>query len=145
MNFATGYSFNTKDIFANFPTKKMKISGKDCERLFKDKKRRNLAIRVFLYAAKVVLLDIIQNNVIFKFPTQRPCYLRMVRTHGDDFAKARRNGKWQDVDYLKSNFSGYQMQFMYIANEREIKKPVFLDSKLKGMITENTNNGMQYY
>ena len=31
-----------------------------------------------------------------------------------------------DVDYLASNFSGYQMDFTYIANERDIHKPVYL-------------------
>ena len=94
---------------------------------------------------KLILLDIIQNNVTFKFPTKRECYLNIVRTSGEDFKKARRNGKWLDVDYLKSDFSGNQMQFMFIANEREIKKPVYLSKNLRDIITENTNNRMNYY
>ena len=37
------------------------------------------------------------------------------------------------------------MQFMFIANEREIKKPVYLSKNLRDIITENTNNRMNYY
>lgn len=145
MNFATGYAFNTKDLFANFPIKKMKISGEACKSLLGYLDKRALAIRIFLYTVKIILLDIINNNVTFKLPTRRECYLNIVGTFGEDFKKARRNGKWIDVDYLKSDFTGYQMQFMYLANEREIKKKVYLSKWMRDKITENTNKGMQYY
>lgn len=145
MNYATGYAFNTKDLFANFPISKLKTSGEMCKKILGFIDRRALAIRIFLYAVKVILLDIINNNVTFKLPTQRECYLNIVRTHGEAFKKARRNGKWLEVDYLKSDFSGYQMQFMYMANGREIKKPVYLSKWMKDKITKNTNKGMQYY
>ena len=145
MNFATGYAFNTTELFTNFPTKKLSISGKVCQAIAGCVKKKEFAVKVFLYAVKIILLDIIENNVTFKLPTQRPCQLRIVRTEGEDFIRARKNGKWQDVDFLASDFSGYQMQFSYIANEREIKKPVYLSKGLKDKITENTNKGMQYY
>lgn len=145
MNYATGYCFNSKDIFANFPIKKMKISGESCKKILGYLDKRSLAIRIFLYAVKIILLDIIDNNVTFKLPIRRECYLNIVKTSGENFKKARMNGKWLDVDYLKSDFSGYQMQFSYIANEREIKKKVYLSKWMKDKITENTNKGMQYY
>lgn len=34
---------------------------------------------------------------------------------------------------------------MYLANEREIKKKVYLSKWMRDKITENTNKGMQYY
>lgn len=145
MKYATGYAFSSKDIFNNFPTKKLVITRDKCKELFHTFNRKIVAIRIFLYAVKVILLDIINNNVTFKLPTQRECYLYIKRTHGEDFKKARRNGKWQDVDYLASNFSGYQMEFMYIASERDIHKPVYLSGWMRDMITENTNKGKQYF
>ena len=126
MNYATGYAFNSKDMFANFPIDKLIISRDDCKRLFNTFDRRMVAIRIFLYAVKIILLDIINNNVTFRVPTNKPCELYIKRTHGEKFKQARRNGKWMDVDYLASNFSGYQMDFTYIANERDIHKPVYL-------------------
>lgn len=144
-HYATGYCFNTRDLFENFNLKKFKVSSKVCEKLTGFADRRTLAIRIFLYAVKIILLDIINNNVTFKFPTRRECYLNIVGTFGEEFKQARRNGAWLDVDYLKSNFSGYQMQFMYIANDREIKKPVYVSKWMKDIITKNTNEGKSYF
>jgi hypothetical protein len=31
----------------------------------------------------------------------------MQRTTGEDFKKAFKRGKWRDVDFITSNFSGY--------------------------------------
>jgi hypothetical protein len=33
----------------------------------------------------------------------------MKRTYGNEFKKAFKNGKWRDVDFITSNFSGYQL------------------------------------
>ena len=145
INYATGYAFNLAELFENFDSKRLSISSSKCIETLGYVKKREIVFQVFLYAMKLILLDIIQNNVTFKFPTKRECYLNIVRTSGDDFKRARRNGKWLDVDYLKSDFSGNQMQFMFIANEREIKKPVYLSKNLRDIITENTNNRMNYY
>lgn len=144
-NYATGYAFNVTELFENFNNKRLSISSSDLKKTVGYQDKDELVLQIFLYAIKVILLDIIQNNVTFKFPTKRECYLNIVRTSGEEFKQARRNGKWLDVDYLKSDFSGNQMQFMFIANEREIKKPVYLSNNLKDIITENTNNGMVYY
>lgn len=145
MNYATGYAFHTKDIMQNFPTHKMKMTHQEC----KDKfgiDRKVLACRIFLYAVKIILLDIIRNNVTFCLPvTIKMCQISVVRTQGDKFGNARRNGKWLDVDFLNSNFSGYQLEFRYEASERIIKKPVYVSGWMKDIITENTNKGMQYY
>ena len=50
----------------------------------------------------------------------------MARTYGEDFKAARRNGKWQDVDFLASNFSGYSLEFVCIHSERIIRKHVYV-------------------
>lgn len=93
MNFATGYAFTSKDLFANFPLKKLLISRENCKKVFNTLDRRAVVIRIFYYSVKVILLDIINNNTTFKLPTQRECYIQMKRVHGEDFKKARRNGK----------------------------------------------------
>jgi hypothetical protein len=31
----------------------------------------------------------------------------MDKKQGDEFKKAFKNGKWRDVDFLESNFTGY--------------------------------------
>lgn len=145
MNYATGYAFNAKELFSNFKVEKLKTSTNACKKILGYVDRKTLAIRIFLYAVKVILLDIIDNNITFKFPTKRECFLNIVGLFGEDFKKAYRNGKFQEIDYLASDFSGYYMQFMYIANGREIKKKVHINKELKDRITKNTNEGKIYY
>ena len=57
----------------------------------------------------VPLDDIIDNNVTFELPTgsARRTLLRMKKCEGEEFKKARQRGKFADVDFLSSNFSGY--------------------------------------
>ena len=55
------------------------------------------------------------------------------------------NGKWQDVDFLASNFSGYSLEFVCIHSERIIRKHVYVSGWMRDIITEKTNQGFQYY
>ena len=67
----------------------------------------------------------------------------MHKYDGEEFKKLRRAGKFTDVDFLASNFSGYQLGLdMYYSDGRPfLHKPVYVDKKRKERITENTNNG----
>lgn len=145
MNYATGYAFNSHDLFENFPIKKLLITRSECVKYFNTTSKRLLAIRVFLYAVKLIILDIINNNVTFRLPTSRESYIHMKRTNGEDFKKARRNGKFLDVDYLESDFSGYELEFVRVVKERRIPKSIHVSKWMKDIITTNTNNGKQYY
>ncbi|MEE0967443.1 MAG: hypothetical protein U0L85_10415 [Bacilli bacterium] len=60
-------------------------------------------------SVEMVVDDIIDNNTHFKFPGigRTQAYMYMKRTDGKDFKKAFKNGKWNDVDFITSNFSGY--------------------------------------
>ena len=38
-------------------------------------------------------------------------YIQMKRFENDEFKKLFKAGKWRDVDFLTSNFTGYQLAF----------------------------------
>ena len=99
---------------------------------------------MFIYCVLLVINDIIDNNVTFSLPTQYPSYLEMGVCSGEDFAKARQNGAYGDVDFLKSNFTGYRMQFRREGRNGVFVKPVYVNKKIKDRITEHTNNGKLY-
>jgi len=67
----------------------------------------------------------------------------MGRFTGEDFAKARRHGKFTDVDFLTSNFSGYQLvlEMFYKDGRPARKKNIYVDKTRKQRITDNVNNG----
>ena len=144
-NLALGYAFSCRTMLANLPLKKLHFTQHDCLINENVPRRKVVATRVFNFSAKLILLDIINKNVTFKLPTQRECWIGMARTYGEDFKTARRNGKWQDVDFLASNFSGYSLEFVCIHSERIIRKHVYVSGWMRDIITEKTNQGFQYY
>ena len=146
-NYAMGHCFTGKDLFNNFPVNKLKMSKEQCVASYPDGSKRDLAASIFTRSVQMVVDDIINNNVDFKFPTlgQTQAYLRMKRTTGQNFKKAFKNGKWNDVDFLTSNFSGYQIVLDMESKKRTTRqKDIYLSPKDRDRITENTNLGKQY-
>ncbi len=146
-NYAMGHCFTGKDLFNNFPVNKLKMSKEQCVATYPDGSKRDLAASIFTRSVQMVVDDIINNNVDFKFPTlgQTQAYLRMKRTTGQNFKKAFKNGKWNDVDFLTSNFSGYQIVLDMESKKRTTRqKDIYLSPKDRDRITENTNLGKQY-
>jgi hypothetical protein len=66
----------------------------------------------------------------------------MTPVAGDNFVKARQNGAFQDVDFLVSSFTGYQLMFRKTNRYGTWRKRIFVNSKYRDMITELTNKGM---
>lgn len=146
-NFAMGHAFNGEDLFMNFPVDKLKMSKEQCVEIYSDGNKRDLAKSIFISNLQMVIDDIIDNNIHFKLPGigRTQSYLYMKRTEGNKFKKAFKNGKWRDVDFLSSNFSGYQLTFELQSEKRLPRsKSIYLSPKDKQRITDNTNNGKQY-
>lgn len=145
MNYAVGHSFNVDEMFMNFPYKKLKLTCEDCKRINGNKDRDALVKKIFRDSVKVILSDIIDNNVTFILPTNKGIAdIHVRRTYGEGFKKARKRGKWKNVDFLSSNFSGNELVLSMKHNVFSKEKIIYVDKNLKSKITENTNNGMQY-
>ena len=146
-NFAMGHAFNSQDLFHNFPIKKLKMDYDTVKEIYSDGDKRSLSASIFNKGMQLIIEDIIENNVHFLFPNLggSEAYLYMGKTSGDDFKKAFRKGKWRDVDFITSNFTGYQLSFAIKSNKRPVKdKPIYVGYKHKQRITELTNEGKRY-
>lgn len=147
MNYATGYAFNTDEIFENFPYEKLLVTCDDCNIVNGDYHKDRLVKRVFKDALYLILNDIIDNNVTFQLPTGGiRSEIHVNNYEGEDFVKARQHGKWQDIDFIESNFTGNQLVLDMYGKKNGIRrrKPIYVDKRLKDKITENTNNGKRY-
>lgn len=146
MNYATGAAFNLKEMFYNFPTEKLNISCKECQMINGDMHKDALARQIFKECYKTVLQDIIDNNITFELPVgSKKSYINMRRVKGEDFKRARRSGKWQEIDFLSSMFSGYELALFMESKDRVPRsKTIYVDKNLKDQITNNTNQGKQY-
>ena len=111
MNYAVGCGFTTQELFENFPYKKLKLNCKQCEEIINDRHRDILVRRIFRTSIKIILDDIINNNVTFVLPLTNAMksVICMQKFSDKKFMDCRKNGKWKDIDYLKSGFKGYQL------------------------------------
>lgn len=131
----------------NFNVEKLEMTPKQCIEIYSDGSKRDLAASIFITALEIIIDDIIENNTHFKLPGlgRTQSYLYMKRTSGEKFKKAFRNGKWRDVDFIESNFSGYQLVLEMQSGKRlPREKQVYLSPKDKQRITDYTNQGKQY-
>ena len=146
MNYALGCAFSQDELFENFPYKKLKISCKECKKITGDLHRDTLVKRIFRESIKLVLDDIIKNNVTFELPLKgnKKCNIHMQRIRGEQFKAMRRAGKWRDINYLKSLFTGYQLGFYMLGNRTPRVKNIYVNKYYRDLIVKNTNSGMQY-
>ena len=145
--FAMGHTFSSREIFHNFPIDKLKMDYDTVKKIYSDGDKRSLAASIFNKGVQLIVEDIIENNVHFLLPTlgSNESYLYMKKTSGQDFKNAVRKGKWRDVDFLTSNFTGYQLALSVKSKKRpEKEKPIYLGYKHKDRITELTNEGKRY-
>lgn len=146
-NYATGHALSLRELFSNFPVSKLKMTPEECKKIYSDGNKKDLAAAIFAESVELVVADIIDNNTHFKLPgvSGNEAYLYINRIEGRDFKRAFKNGKWNDVDFIMSNFSGYQLVYDVI-NVKKLpkRKSIYLSPKYKEKITENTNLGKQY-
>ena len=143
--YSLGCAFNLKEMFMNFTYKKLNITCEECQKINGNPHRDILAKQVFKECIKVVLNDIIDNNVTFHLPTgARRCDIHMKKVRGQAFKNLRQAGKWADVDFLESNFTGYELGLYMYGKVSPRIKTIYVDKNLKNKITKNTNKGMQY-
>lgn len=146
MNYATGYAFNIDEIFENFPYKKLLVTCDDCNIVNGDYHKDKLVKRVFKDALKLIINDIIENNVTFQLPTGGiRSEIHVNSTDGKDFEEARRRGKWLDVDFLASNFTGNQLVLdMYRKGGIRRRKPIYVSKYYRDRLLQLTNDGKKY-
>lgn len=145
--FAMGHTFRARDLFHNFPIDKLKMDYDTVKRMYPDGDKRSLSASIFTKGMQLIVEDIIENNVHFLLPTlgTTESYMYMKKTSGNDFKRAFKRGKWRDIDFLTSNFTGYQLAMSVKSKKRpEKEKLIYLGYKHKDRITELTNEGKRY-
>ena len=112
--------------------------------------RRQKVKQVFREGTQQILDDIIENNTTFKI--QGVGYqggeIHMEAIRGSDFEKVRKNGKFRNIDFLESLFTGYQM-YLYIHGKSDNflhrkKYPMYVNKVLRDKLVKYTNEGKVY-
>ena len=146
-HYALGWACNLNDIFVRFPYEKCKSLMKN----FKTKQlRRQKVKQVFREGVQQILDDIIENNNTFKIQGigYQGGEIHMEAITDQDFKNARKNGKFEKIDFLESFFTGYQM-YLYVHGKRDNflhrrKFPIYVNKFLRDKLVEYTNQGKKY-
>lgn len=144
---ALGWACNLNDIFVRFPYEKYK----SLITKFRTKQlRRQKVKQVFREGVQQILDDIIENNVTFKIQGigYQGGELHMEAITGSDFEHAKQHGKFQNIDFLESLFTGYQL-YLYVHGKRDNflhrrKFPVYMNKFFRDKLVQYTNQGKVY-
>ena len=139
-HYATSYALRADQLYIGFPSSKYISFAKEWE----SGELRSLYSKILRYFFYLVIIDIIENGITFKFPPGTNAWLEMIPYSGDDFVKARQNGAFQDVDFLVSNFTGYQLNLRFTNRYGKWLKRLYVSSKYRDRITELTNQGRSW-
>ena len=86
--------------------------------------------------------DILENNITFKIPYYN-AEIHMEKISGENFKKARSRGAFEDIDFLKTNFTAYR-PCLYMYGKRTRSKIIRMHKAYTKKLDEYTNNGKIY-
>lgn len=142
------WSFTSQDLFDNINFSQFGWTHAFYKLLKTDRWKPAVA-KVFTYFIYLVILDIIENNVTFEFPlkgaAQGEFYVKSFT--GEAFQRLYQAGKWDDVDFLNCDFTGYQIYFRFKTKRGSWKeKPIYLSHKnARDIFHQKINEGKKYY
>lgn len=145
MNYSTGYAVNVNEMMINFKKSTLKITSNQCKEILSDHNRRKIVSKVFIQCVKLVVEDMIYNNATFRLPTKKEFILYLKPFTGEQFIRLRRRGRWQNVDFIETDYTGYQMTLKYKSGKLLLEKSVYLCPKYRDAIVEHINNGNMYH
>lgn len=146
MNYALGYAFNSDDLFYNFKSNKLRIDCVSLNYLYNDPHKLELSKKIFRDCCKIIINDIIDNDVEFQLPTgSRKSSIMMRIIDKQNFVEARQNGAFKNIDFLESGFTGYQLTLYMYGYERTWRtKRIYLNPELNKKIENYVNFGKTY-
>ena len=144
--YKTGYCFTAKELFDTFNLKMLKIKRDVVQKKYGVHSKQDFCASVLLYCFYLILLDIIENNITFVLPTRnRESVIQVKPFFEDEFKEAYQNGKFKGIDFLNSNFTGYQLMFRYKYDGGFREKSIYINNNIKSRFYELINQGKVYY
>ena len=100
----------------------------------------------FKYAINVILNKVIKKKKRFKSPVKDISYIDFEIVQNDKFELHRQKGRFQNIDFIESDFTGYMLRYYYKGKNDQIKNhPIHLGGELKQKFIDNINSGEKYY
>lgn len=107
--------------------------------------REDALAEPFKYCLHLVFKTIIEKSVRFKVPVNSEAYIDFEIVDGDKFIEQRQNGRFSEIDFIESDFTGYFLNYFYRAKAYQKSQPIYLGGELKKSFLQNINSGKRYY
>ena len=99
----------------------------------------------FKYCFSLILNKVIDERVRFKIPSKTEAYIDFEIVSEDKFREQRQNGRFSEIDFIESDFTGYFMNYYYKTKAYQKAMPIYLGGDLKRKFLEGINSGVKYY
>lgn len=99
----------------------------------------------FKFAIGYILNKMIDEKARFIIPNVSESYWDFKIIADDDFVKARQNGKFQEIDFVNSDFKGYMLYYHFKTKGYQKAYPMYLGGDLKKKFIHRINEGDSFY
>ena len=100
----TSYYLNQEELFTGFDIKSLDVKRSTLRRAYKNSTTLDMCGRVFTYFLYLVLLDIIENNITFVFPTKYRMELSIDILEGERLLRLLRRNHFSNYDPFAFGF-----------------------------------------
>lgn len=143
------HTFSQSDIFQSYDLETFKFkqdvgTAKELKKKYKCGTKQILVARVFWSFIKLVIRDLIEKGITFHFPTKDISILTWQKLEGEEFVKAYQSGKFDDTDFLITNFSLFLPIFKYFYCGQFKTKSVRFGKADKKKLIDKINLGFRY-
>lgn len=143
------HTFSQGDLFQSYDLKQFEFkdgtgSARTMKKIYKYKDKRTLVAKVFWTFFKLIVRDLIRKGTTFHLPTKGIAIFTWKSLVGPEFVKAYQSGKFDDVDFLSSNFTLYIPIFKYFYRGKFKERDLITDNTLKAERIIKINEGFKY-
>jgi len=92
-----------------------------------------------------VLHRVIKDRVRFKIPYAIEAFIDFEIVEGNRFIEQRQNGRFSEIDFVESDFTGYALNYYFKARAYQKVIPIYLGASLKREFLGGINSGIKYY
>lgn len=136
--------FSNEDFLLTYNTKMIKGKKGLCK-TYGVNLKRDLAKKVFSYALKCALEDVINGDVEVKLLNNREVYLRMNPKEGERLKDSIARGNWKNVDMLKAGFKVWYPSIDVVDGKfRRVIYQVCVQQEYKDIVESKINEGFRY-
>lgn len=99
----------------------------------------------FKYAICLIFNKVLDDKMRFKIPVNYEAYLDFEIISDEKFQEQRQNNRFQNIDFIESDFTAYVLRYYFKAKSYMRSYPVYFGGELKEKFLSKINSGEKFY